>query len=80
MLDVNPNIVKLPLGEVQLLGLVEDPAVITGEGFTVIIDVAVFLHPVAVIFPVTVYVVFVVGFAVYVTPVVGVIPDVDVQE
>jgi hypothetical protein len=52
-LEVNPEIVIEPVLVLQLVGLI-NVAAITGLGFTVIIEEAEFLHPVAVICPTTV--------------------------
>jgi len=69
----------LPVDEAQLLGLAVDVPEIFGLGFTVTNDVVVFLQPVVVIVPVTVYVVVDVGLAVTEVPVPALNPVVGVQ-
>jgi len=77
--EVNPEMVIEPVLVLQLVGLI-NVAVITGLGFTVIIEEAEFLQPVAVICPITVYVVGVaVGLAITLLPVVVFNPVVGLQ-
>ena len=68
---VAPLAVKLVLAPVQMLVL--EDTVTVGKVFTVIVTVAVFVHPLELV-PVTVYVVVVVGLAVTVAPVVELNP------
>lgn len=59
----------LPVDEAQFVGLDVNVPVMLGLGFTITFAVAVDLHPVDVIVPVTVYAVVDVGLAVTVLPV-----------
>jgi hypothetical protein len=69
----------LPVADEQLVGFEVSVPEITGLGLTTTLDVAVDLHPVNVIVPVTVYEVVDVGLAVTVLPVPALNPVVGVQ-